>query len=365
MGLTIGFIGMGLMGGSIAKSIKKYNLADEIIAYNRHADRLTPAIDEGVVDKQAFDIDTSFASCDIIFLCCPIQINIQIAKQLKDIIKPTCILTDVGSTKNDIHVAMMAAAPDLCFIGGHPMTGSEKSGYSASDPQLFENICYVLAPSPAANEDAVELLTALVKGIKSIPVVIEPKKHDAATAAISHMPQVLSVALVNAVADMDKDNGYMKVLAAGGFRDMSRIAASSPDMWAPILEANHEAIVTSIDRLATELTSMRDIVINNKTSEVYTTFEQAKVYRETMHFNHRGLLPEEYSFTIDVSDEPGIIAKIAGVISDAGINLKNIGIINNREREEGVLRVIFDDEVHCQESIQLLESLGYTIHTKE
>ncbi len=172
------------------------------------------------------------------------------------------------------------------------MTGSEKTGYLASSTQLFENICYVLAPGDTSREQDLDKMIHVVKAIKSIPIVIDPKLHDQATAAISHMPQLLSVALVNAVKDMDDHNGFMKVLAAGGFKDMSRIAASSPAMWAPIFTANREAILHAVDRIESELKTMKKVVEDNDIDSIYKTFESAGDYRSTMAFNHRGLIQE-------------------------------------------------------------------------
>lgn len=361
---TVGFVGMGLMGGAIAKSIKKYHVAEQIIAYNRNPDNLKPAIDEGVVDRQVFEVGEGFSECDIIFLCCPINVNIQMAKQLAPYISRDCILTDVGSTKNDIHEAMGESAPEVCFIGGHPMTGSEKTGYLASSTQLFENICYVLAPGDTSREQDLDKMIHVVKAIKSIPIVIDPKLHDQATAAISHMPQLLSVALVNAVKDMDDHNGFMKVLAAGGFKDMSRIAASSPAMWAPIFTANREAILHAVDRIESELKTMKKVVEDNDIDSIYKTFESAGDYRSTMAFNHRGLIQETFSFSVDVDDTPGIIARISTILYEAGMNLKNIGIVNKRENDEGALEIHFEDKEHMDESAKLLDEMGYVIHTK-
>lgn len=355
---------MGLMAGSIAKSIKKYNLADRIIAYNRSDRNIVPALKEGVVDMRASAVGEEFADCDIIFLCCPVQINIRLAQQVAPFLKKSCILTDVGSTKGDIHEAMRQGSPDICFVGGHPMTGSEKSGYDATSAQLFENICYVLSPGPSASDDAVQTMVNLVKDIKSLPIVIDPYKHDEATAAISHMPHLLAVALVNAVGEMDLSNGYMKELAAGGFRDMSRIAVASPDMWAPIYQANKKPIIKALDTLTNEIAYMRTVVERGDTTTVYDTYKTARDYRESMHFSSRGPLLEEYSFTIDVDDTPGIIAKIATILSEHDVNIKNIGILNKRESEEGVLKIVFEDEAHLNDSAKLLTELGHTVHLK-
>ena len=145
--IKIGIIGLGLIGGSLAKSFKRVFPRLNIIAYNRNTDNLLQAKSEGIIDVSTSEIDGSFSQCDYIFLCTPVEINENILKKLKTIIKPSCIITDVGSVKNNIHSLVIQENLEKNFIGGHPMCGSEKSGYDSSTDHLFENSYYVLTPT--------------------------------------------------------------------------------------------------------------------------------------------------------------------------------------------------------------------------
>ncbi len=359
---TVGFIGLGLMGGSIAKSIKKYRLANKIVAYDVDQSTLVVAQNDGTVDRIAADVDSTFADCDLIFLCCPVKINVLMIKKLKPFIKPKCLITDIGSTKSDIHNAMALHTPNQPFVGGHPMTGSEKSGYKEANPILFENIYYVLTPGPSSTTEHMKALTDLVKGIDSIPIEMRPDIHDQATAAISHVPHILAATLVNAVKDMDATNGYMHTLAAGGFRDLTRIASGSPIMWESICLANKTPILDALDQTKAAIDIFYRSVSDSDSHALMNAFMEAKDYRDSFNEQKPGLLPRVYSFGIDVDDEPGIIARIATLLYESNINIKNIGVVNNRETDQGVLKIHFEDEKHMKKSITLLSRLGFTIY---
>lgn len=358
----VGFIGLGLMGGSIAKSIRAYKLAETIVAYDRDSTATASALKASVVDVVAEDVDVTFADCDVIFLCCPVKVNVLMAQKLLPILNKDCLLTDIGSTKMDIHSAMARRAPSHPFIGGHPMTGSEKTGFGNGDMRLFENIYYVLTPSPSASEAHLAKLTDLVRGIGSIPMTMAPDIHDEATAAISHVPHILASTMVSAVQSLDRENGYMYTLAAGGFKDLTRIASGSPEMWASICLANKDAILSAMDATMGVFRGFRNDVAAMDGARLFDAFKDAKVYRDSFSDQKPGLLPRTYSFAIDVDDAPGMIARIATLLYEADINIKNIGIVNNRETDEGVLKIHFDEEAHMLKSIDLLTAHGETVY---
>jgi prephenate dehydrogenase len=184
---NIGFIGLGLIGGSLAKAIKTKYLSYEIVAYDTNINSLHIAMQEGIIDMFTTKIDDSFSDCDIIFLCAPVNNNIEAMTQLLPIISNNCIITDVGSTKKSIIDTAMTLDCGNYFIGGHPMTGSEKSGIKAANKHLFENAYYILTPLPSTPDYKVEALHSLITEIGALPVVIDPKQHDFITATISHV----------------------------------------------------------------------------------------------------------------------------------------------------------------------------------
>lgn len=360
----IGFIGLGLIGGSIAKAIKKNGLAKKIIAYDIDSPSLSLANRESVVDVCASEIDEHFKACSIIFLCCPVQVNIKVYQQLIDIVDKNCIITDVGSTKEDIMEAVNKLNMPIPFIGGHPMAGSEKYGYGASTAHLFENAYYILTPADNANSKHLNTLYDLVKGIKALPVVVTPDQHDLITATISHVPHVIAASLVNMVKNLDSNEGYLHTLAAGGFKDITRIASSSPAMWQQICLSNKMNIVKILNYFRADLESIINMIGEGNQHDIYDFLEGARAYRESFQERKSGALVPSYAVTVDVVDEPGIIAQIATLLSKHGISIKNIGIINNREHTSGVLEIVFYDEACLEKSVDILTKMQYVVYKR-
>ena len=245
--LTVGFIGFGLIGGSIAKALRKSHPDCRIMAYSRSKEPLEEAKQDGVIDIICTKEDPFFGACDYIFMCAPVESNIAYLDFLKENMRPNCILTDVGSVKTPIHEAISAKGMDACFIGGHPMAGSEKTGYANASDLLLENSYYILTPGEGVPEERLTAFTELVKSIGGIPLTMTAHDHDYTTAVISHLPHVIAATLVNAVKKLDDPEQHMKMIAAGGFKDITRIASSSPEMWQSICQENSANIVEVID----------------------------------------------------------------------------------------------------------------------
>lgn len=227
----IGFIGLGLIGGSIAKAIRQYFPDCEIVAFDKDKGTLALATQESIIDVAATTIDDNFANCNYLFLCAPVSCNTAYLKQIARYINEDSILTDVGSVKTSIHEEVHALGLDAYFIGGHPMAGSEKSGYVNSKAMLLENAYYILTPSDTVPLEKVQKYTEFVTVLKALPVTLGYKEHDYITGTISHLPHIIAASLVNFVKESDTEEEWMKHLAAGGFKDITRIASSSPTMW--------------------------------------------------------------------------------------------------------------------------------------
>lgn len=357
---TIGILGLGLIGGSLAKALKKYNYGATIYGYNRNQTSALAALESGTIDTNVTDF-ADFADCDLIVLCCPVNINIRLFKDLKPYLKETCIITDVGSTKNDIFEAMMSMDYKGYFIGGHPMAGSEKSGFTATKAELFENAFYILTPEDGCPKVYVDDMKVLIKNMHGLPVVLDSKKHDYIVAAISHVPHILASTLVNMVEDIDSENKEMYTLAAGGFKDFTRIASSSPDMWQQICIANKDSVVSILDVYQDMIEQAKKSISSESVEDVYGLFDQSKRYRNTFENKIRGSIEKTYGMTVDINDEPGVIATIATHLGNKEINIKNIGINNNREDYDGVLEIIFYDGPSLENGRELIKSLGYDV----
>lgn len=362
--LTCGFIGLGLIGGSIARALRQFHPDCELIGYDPRQEAVMLAAGEGVLNTALPEINNAFGKCDYIFLCAPVSFNAENLLKLKPFLSPDCLLTDVGSVKTDIHKHIEAL--NLCgqFIGGHPMAGSERTGYANSKAILLENAYYILTPTNEVPREKISAYKELVASLGAIPLVISCKQHDYVTAAISHLPHVIAASLVNLIKDSDSPEGVMKMIAAGGFKDITRIASSSPAMWQQICMTNTENIDTLLGSYIDSLKSIREKIKQHKEASVYEFFDEARIYRDSFIDASRGPIKKSYSVSIEIADEPGTLASIATVLAHNGISIKNIGIIHNREQETGALGIEFYDSESIEAAKNILIPRGYIIHEK-
>lgn len=358
----IGFIGLGLIGGSIAQTIKKLYPDVTIIATAGHLETITEAHQAGILANDTLLSPADFSDCDYIFLCTPVQKNIEYLEQLKPFISPSCIITDVGSVKSDIHEAVICLGMEEHFIGGHPMCGSEKTGFSNANDLLLENAYYVITPSAAVPKEKVSELENLVRAMGSVPLIMDYRKHDYATASISHLPHIIAASLVNLVKDLDDEDETMRTIAAGGFKDITRIASSSPVMWQQICLSNKTQILNLLDSYCASLGNIRKTISDCDRDEIFSFFERAKDYRDSINMPANGPLKKSYVVYCDLRDETGAIATIATIMASHNISIKNIGILHNREFEEGTLQIEFYDESSLQNAIQLLKDNHYQVY---
>ena len=363
--LHIGFIGLGLIGGSIARALRENRSEVYMTAYDVNAATLKAALQDGVIDRVAEQIDEHFADCDYLFLCAPVQKNDANLEVVKKVISPSCTLTDVGSVKTDIHRHIVQAGLEAQFIGGHPMAGSERFGYANSKARLLENAYYILTPTGQTDPQRLEAYRALVESMGAIPLILDYRQHDYVTAGISHLPHVIAASLVNLVRDSDNEEGIMKLVAAGGFKDITRIASSSAAMWQQICLTNTENISRLLGSYIDSLSAIKDQLDTRQGDALYQLFDSARVYRDSFINASSGPIKRVYSFNIDIDDRPGMLAQVATTLAFNNINIKNIGIVHNREYEEGVLRIEFYDETSQEAAKQLLSTPQFVIHEKK
>lgn len=358
---TFGFVGLGLIGGSIAKALRRVIPDCKIIAFNRSEQPRIMASKDGTADVVTDTVDENFRECDYIFLCTPVEKNVEYLTILKDIIDDNCIITDVGSVKGNIHTAVEELGMEASFIGGHPMAGSEKTSYEHSNDRLVENAYYMITPTKLSPREKVAELIEIIDSIGAIPIEISYKEHDMAVAAISHLPHLIAASLVNLVKDSDSKEGYMKMIAAGGFKDITRIASSSPDMWEQICITNNTNISVLLEKYIDSLHTTKDFLDTKNGQGIYDMFDTSREYRDSFEDRTNSIITKTYSVYCDIIDESGAIATIATILATNGISIKNIGIIHNREYEEGVLKIDFNDQTSADETVALLERHRYNV----
>ena len=360
----IGFVGLGLIGGAIAKTIHRIYPKTSLIAYDIDTTSLSIALEEKVINAAFDTLSDDFASCRYIFLCAPVQKNAEFLAKLSNFASESCIITDVGSVKTSIHQDIAGTSLEPYFIGGHPMAGSEKSGFANSTSYLLENAYYILTPTSRTAPSLVQEFKNFISSLGAIPLVLDYKEHDYITAAISHLPHILAFTLVNLVHTLDNPEETMKTIAAGGFRDITRIASSSPVMWQQICLTNHEQILKLLDSFITSLEHIKEKISARNEAELIQFFQDAKDYRDSFSLKSSGPLSKSYEIYCDLADEAGGIATLATILAVNHISIKNIGIIHNREFQDGVLHIEFYEEDALQKALVLLRNCHYTVYER-
>lgn len=366
---TFGFIGLGLIGGSIARALKRSCPQVRIMAYMRTRSKLEQAKADGIVDVILDGIDETLSQCDLIFLCTPVEYNAQYLRAIRPYLKDGALITDVGSTKMSIHEEILRQGLADRFVGGHPMAGSEKTGYENSSDHLLENAYYIVTPPEGVSEvlplpeqpENVRRILAVAEAIGAIPMVLDYREHDRVVAAISHLPHLVASSLVNLVKDSDTPMGTMKQVAAGGFKDITRIASSSPEMWEQICMTNTVPIADILERYIASLNQVLAQIKGRDSGGIYRLFETSRDYRNSITERAKGSVEPSYEFSVDVADEVGAISTISVILAAKGISIRNIGINNNRERGEGALKIAFYSEEAMEAAVRQLEKYKYEI----
>ena len=277
-------IGLGLIGGSLASALRSHRICRTVIGYDRDSDELATGLRLGVIDEAAEDLLAEAARADVIVLAVPVKAIESVLAELKPVLRPETILTDVGSVKGNVVKAAERLFGELParFIPGHPIAGSEKSGIAAADATLFEHHKVILTPLPQSDREAVTLIARMWQAVGAEVLQMDVARHDEVLAATSHLPHLLAFSLVDTLA-REQDCTEIFRYAAGGFRDFTRVAASDPIMWHDIGIANKTAILQKIDEFSAGVQRLRDAIETEESQAMLGIFTRAKAARE--HFS--------------------------------------------------------------------------------
>lgn len=267
-------VGTGLIGGSIGIFLRKNRIASSVVGVARHKETLSKALKKGAIDKGQRDLKKAVVDADLVLICTPVEALKNVIREIKGILKLGCIVFDVGSTKREIvSYAQKTLKSDVNFVGTHPMAGSEKTGVQFARADLFKgSVCFITRTKETKNS-AMLIVSELWKRLGAKCVKIDPAVHDSIVASISHMPHLISAALVNSVTE-----AHIK-FASSGFRDTTRIAAGSVEIWHDITLSNRKAILQQIEKFETSLKKLKKSIISNQGKQLTRQLEQARVKR--------------------------------------------------------------------------------------
>jgi len=277
----LAIVGLGLLGGSVAKAARAESLAREIVGIGRNPASLTPALGEGAVDSVTTDLREGLSGADMVVLATPVATLERQMPAVWEAAPPQALITDVGSTKAAIvRVAeSLSAGRPLDFVGSHPMAGSNLSGFAVSRADLFRGATIILTPTDRTARDAVKRVTEFWEAAGGRVVTMDPATHDRAVAAVSHLPHLVADALVDAVVRMDPQ--FLDV-AARGFKDTTRIAASSPVVWREIFEENREALAEAVAAFRAALGDLESVLRSGDAARIEGELERIRVIRATL-----------------------------------------------------------------------------------
>lgn len=359
---TIVVAGLGLIGGSLAKSIAK-SKENTIIGYDTHAESVEYALENGIIDQSSSNFEEAVKQADIVILAAPISETIELMKRLDNIkLDHDIIVSDVASVKGSIiQTANELTNQHITFIGGHPMAGSHKSGIHAAKAHLFENAIYILTPTTKCSESKVEILKKMLQSTKSKFVILDPEEHDEMTSVVSHFPHLIASSLVHQAKKWEDRHTYLPELAAGGFRDITRIASSNPKMWQDIFQHNGPKMSQLLEEWITEMSALKDILENNHKERMISYLDQAKEYRDGLNQTKKGAIRSFYDLYVDVKDQPGAIAMVVQMLAVTGISITNIRILEIRDNVNGALRLSVPTKEAQIQSYELLQKYGYEV----
>lgn len=364
MKVNVSIIGLGLIGGSLGLALKR-NQNVHITGFDNSYGAMQEAYRRGIIDTIAASIQKVGEEADIIIFATPVNTTVRLLKELPTWrLKENVIISDTGSTKGPImEAARKLQKEGITFIGGHPMTGSHKSGVAAARAHLFENAYYILTPAPQVKKEQIEKMEELLFPTKGKLVVLSAQEHDRMTAIVSHFPHLIASSLVGVLEEQQEENPFVKELAAGGFRDLTRIASADPTMWRDITIQNKEELLKQLDHWTAEMERVRQMLLENDPKHIHAYFNDSKVYRDELPIPAKGALYTTYDLHVDIPDHPGVISEITKILADECISITNIRIVETRTDVFGILVISFQTPSDRKKAqIALVEETDYSSH---
>ncbi len=322
-------MGLGLIGGSIALALRQRGWT--VSGHDTDAARVERALQEGVIDEARIDADAV-----VTFVAVPVSRVAMVAREILSA-NATGLVTDVGSVKSSV----VAAVGDPRFIGGHPMAGSELEGLDGADAEMFEGAVWVLTPTSATADGDLSRLRAVIATLGAEVVAVPPERHDALVALVSHVPHLTAATLMGLADDQADEHAALLRLAAGGFRDMTRIASGHPGIWLDICAENRTAVLAALDGLVRSLGEVRDVVASGDRGALLDRLERARKARANLP--SRVARPSDLvELRIPVPDRAGVLAEVTTLASELGASIADIEIAHSAEGDKGVIIVLVD-----------------------
>ena len=348
-------IGLGLIGGSVALSLQK---APQTKVYGYDVSEKTRQLAQqlNIVHEVVEDVKETASKMDVIIFGTPVNATLEwMDKMAKWPLKEHVIVSDTGSTKGLImEKADVFHKKGITFIGGHPMAGSHKSGVTAAKPHLFENAFYMLTPQANEQEAQIIQLENLLKYTHAKLIRVNAEEHDHMTAVVSHFPHIVAASLVHQLAEEKQDQPLTAQLAAGGFRDITRIASSNAQLWRDITLQNRAELIAQLEKWSIEMKKVKDILESGDADSIEHYFEAARIVRDDLPMSV-GAIYTPFDLYIDIPDYPGVLSEITGYLAEDRISIINLRIVEAREDVFGILVISFQSNEDRERAVKCIK----------
>lgn len=354
----VGIIGLGVIGASLGMALRNSHPDIRVAGCDLAAETVQQAMEVGAIDESL--AQQNLKECDLVVIATPLRIIPQVVDEIKDKLRPGVIVSDVGSVKGWVMQTLAQNLPaDVHIIGGHPMAGSEKSGLSAADKFLFQNAAYILTPHGQVPAEKAEEMRQFINAIGARVMVMDAQEHDQVVARVSHLPHLMSTALINNL--LDKPGAID--LAGGGLRDTTRTAVSDPELWEDILSLNAEAVKTELKGILALFEKYLAALEKGNGSSIKNYLQSARDLRKNLP-NMRPCLEDSCDIIAIIPDQPGVIGELGHLLGKQQINIQNLQLLGVRDEDEGTIRITIKRE-SAPVACRLLKENGFSAWIRE
>jgi prephenate dehydrogenase len=354
----VAVLGTGLIGGSVCLGLRAGAMAHEVTGWDVDPGALGEALRRGAFTAGASSAPAAVSGADLVVVATPVGETVELCKAIQPALEPGAVVTDVGSAKADV-VASCEGLLGSRFVGGHPMAGSERHGIAAADAELFQDAWWIVTPTATTSSRAYRAVSGLAGALGARPIAVDPVEHDRLLARLSHLPQVVASAVV-AVATGAGAKESLLGLAAGGFRDVTRIAASDPALWVGILRANSEAVLEALEDLTGVLGDICTALEAGRWADLHALLAASRAARLEL-FGKPELHDVAVTLAITVLDRPGVLAEVTTEAGRLGANIEDLQIVHSTEGGRGRLELVVAGQEPAEALAEALGGLGYRV----
>lgn len=368
----VAILGLGLMGGSLGLALKEVagtagrrgslNSGDplEVVGWNRTTQRVHEAVRGQVIDCGAATIESAVSGADLVVIATPVSTIAKYVEEVMPTLDEDAVITDVGSVKGVIVAAVESRVERAGrFVGGHPMCGSELAGLNSAEVDLYRGANWILTPTDSTDDEAFSRLQVMLRKLGANVIAVDPDGHDRFVAIVSHVPHLTAASLLS-VADSEAASAEVLLhLAAGGFRDVTRVASGSSSLWTDICSANRDAVGRALGMLIDELMRVRGAVIDGDLEGLAGFLEAASAARARLPVGG-GVEGPLFEVIVPVSDRPGVVAEVSTLIGSIGVNIGDISIAHSVEGGGGLLTLLISGESEAERAAEALRKAGYS-----